>query len=142
MKTSTLSVLVVSAILSVAGSAAAINKCSNVDVSATNSHPSGDPVKVVYIKYQVNGAGTWYKEDLADKVPNSGNSVSWSNQDLQNLTEGSGAKFRVYFKRQLTSGTIPSYGDTHFQEYDRLNVGCTDGRSYAFTINTTGTAGE
>ncbi|MEZ4294698.1 MAG: hypothetical protein R3B70_06955 [Polyangiaceae bacterium] len=142
MKASILSVVAALSILGVAGTAAAINKCANVDIKATNKHPSGDPVKVLYVKYQVNGAGSWYKEDFSDKVPNNGNTVSWSNQDLQNLPEGSGANFRVYFKRQLTSGTIPKYDDTHFQEFTRTGSTCTDGRSYSFTIDSVGTKGE
>lgn len=142
MKTTIYSVLAAAAVVCAASNASAINACSNVDVSVKNHHPSNDPVKVVYMKYQVNGAGSWYKEDLADKVPNSGNTVSWSNQDLQNLPEGSGAKFRVYYKRQLTSGVIPTYGDTYYVDFDRTGSSCTDGRSYTFDITTTGTKGE
>jgi len=126
-----------------ASNAAAINPCSDVDVAVSNNHPSKDPIKIVYLKYQVNGGGSWYKEDLADKTPNNGNSSSWADQDLQDMPEGSGGKFRVHFKRQLTSGLVPTYGDTYYLELDRDGANkCTDGRLYTFDINASGTKGE
>jgi hypothetical protein len=124
------------------GEAQAINPCSNVDITVDNEHPSGDPIKIVYLKYQVNGAGSFYTEGLDDKTPNNGNQVSWSNQDLGDANEGSGLVFRVYFKRQLTSGFIPTYDDTRYQEFERLANGCTDGRSYFFTVDETGILGS
>jgi hypothetical protein len=120
----------------------AINSCSKVDIYIKNSHPSGDPIKIVYIKYQVNGAGSWYKEGLANKVPNSGNTASWADQDLGSFNEGSAGKFRVYFQRQLTAGLIPTYDDTHYVELDKMSETCTDGRDYHFNVQETGTKGE
>jgi hypothetical protein len=124
-----------------APSASAFNPCSNVDITVNNEHPSGNPVKILSLEYQDNGAGSWYTEGLADKVPNHGDSAFWSNQDLGDLPEGSGALFRVCFKEQLTGGLFPTYGSTHFLQYDRTGSSCTDGRSYTFTIDANGTLG-
>ena len=121
--------------------AAALNPCSNVDISVTNNHPSHNAIRITYIKYQVNGAGSWYKEGLNNTVPNYGVTATWNNQDLGSFPEGSNAKFRVYFEEQLSGGLFPTYGAMHYQEFDRTGQTCNDGRSYSFTVNSTGTQG-
>jgi hypothetical protein len=136
-----LSVAALGSIFFAAPSASAINPCSNVDITVDNEHPSGNPVKILCLKYEVNGAGSWYTEGLDNKVPNSGVSAVWSNQDLQDLPEGSGARFRVLFQEQLSGGLFPSFGPIQHLEYDRTGSSCTDGRSYTFTIDANGIPG-
>lgn len=121
--------------------AVALNPCNNVDISVTNNHPSKNPIRISYIKYQVNGAGSWYKEGFTNSVPNYGVTAKWSNQDLGSFPEGSNAKFRVYFEEQLSGGTFPRYDSMHYQEFDRTGQACKDGRSYTFTVDSAGTPG-
>lgn len=112
----------------------AINTCKKVDIKITNSHSSKLPIKILRVEYQVNGSGSWYKEDLANSVLNQGVQGTWQNQKLQNLPEGSAAKFRVIYKVKLTDGVIPKFSEARHQEFDRLNDRCGDGQSYKFTV--------
>ena len=109
--------------------------CDHVDISVTNRHPSGDPIKVLYVEYW--DGWEWVNEGLANKVPNQNVEVSWSDQGLKFLPEGWGPWWRVYFKRQLTGGFFPTYDDTRYQEFDRTNHACEDGDSYSFTVDET-----
>ncbi len=139
----------VAGVVGAGGSARA--QCLNVDISVTNEHPSGDPIKVLYVRYARlafdYGAGAWvtnwYKEGLDDKVPNQNATVTWHNQDLQGMWDLA-TSWRVYFKRQLTGGVFPTYGDTLYQEFDRTGHACDSDAddSYTFVVNQSGTPGE
>ncbi len=110
--------------------------CDHVDISVTNKHPSGDPIKVLYVEYWNGWA--WVSEGLENKVPNQNVTVTWNNQNLNSLDEGFVSWWRVYFKRQLTGGWFPSYDDTHYQEFDRSNHPCEDYDSFSFTVDESG----
>jgi len=129
------------AVLAVAGAAHAYDtECENVDISVTNKHPSGDPIKVTRIAYFLdNEALGWEFEGLANKVPNPNVTVTWNNQDLNWMPENYAASWRVYYERQLTGGWFPSYDDEVYQEFARPNHLCHDGDSYSFTIDEWGT---
>jgi hypothetical protein len=131
--------LIIASALVATSQASALNACKQVDVEVINNHASGNAIKVKYIKYKVGN--TWYKEDVSDKVPTAGNRASWSNQNLQNLPEGSGTTFRVYFQEQTKGGAVPQYSSTRYIEYVR-NDACNDGRDYTFNINQAGTVGS
>ncbi len=135
--------LAVLGITAVAGSAHATQageKCSDIDISVTNRHPSGDPIKVLYVEYWTDWSPVaewhWETEGLDNKVLNPSVTVTWNNQTLEAMYDGEvGTYWRVYYKRQLTGGLFPSYGDTHYQQFERFDHPCEDGDSYSFTVD-------
>jgi hypothetical protein len=128
-------------VLAVAGAAHAYDtECENIDISVTNEHPSGDPIKVTRIAYDLdNEVLGWEFEGLGDKVPNQNVTVTWNNQDLGSMPENYATTWRVYYERQLTDGWFPTYGDEVYQEFSRLNHRCHDGDAYSFAIDEWGT---
>ena len=85
------------AVLAVAGAAHAYDtECENVDISVTNKHPSGDPIKVTRTAYLIDSdAVGWKFEGLANKVPNQNVTVTWNNQDLGWMPENYATSWRV-----------------------------------------------
>ena len=122
--------------------AADADKCQDVTIKVENEHPSGNAIRILYIKYQKDGTGDFFEEGLNNAVPNVGVEAIWRNQTLQNAPENYGYVFRVYFQEQLSSGTFPTYDVTHYQEFSRLGSTCVDGRSYTFTVSDYGIIGK